>query len=169
MAQLADKLDEAVAGYADEERPFGSYLAFAAVFSVSQVALLLAAKRAHRLPERVTAGDLVLMGVATQKLSRLLTKDRVTSFLRAPFTEYQGAGGPGEVEEKPRGRGLRRALGELLVCPYCLGLWVAGGFTAGLVFAPRSTRIVASVFATLALSDFLQLAYKAAEDRSQAA
>ena len=38
-----------------------------------------------------------------------------------------------------------------------------------MVVAPRSTRLVSSVFATKAVSDFLQLAYKAAEERSEPA
>ena len=119
--------------------------------------------------ERVRITDVALLGVATYKLSRLVAKEKVTSFLRAPFTEFQESSGHGEVEEKPQGHGLRLAVGELLVCPYCLGLWVAGGFAAGMVVAPRSTRLVASVFATKAVSDFLQLAYKAAEERSEPA
>jgi hypothetical protein len=36
-------------------------------------------------------------------------------------------------------------------------------FHAGLLFAPRATRVVASTLT--ALPDFLQIAYKAAEDR----
>jgi hypothetical protein len=160
-------LEQAVEGHADEERPLGPYLGLTGVFASTYGALLLAAERSNRLPARVGVSDLALMGVATHKLSRLLAKDRVTSFLRAPFTEYQKPSGHGEVEEKPRGHGWRLALGELLVCPYCLGLWVGGAFTTGFVFAPRSTRVVASAFAILAVSDFLQVAYKAAEDRSQ--
>ena len=42
----------------------------------------------------------------------------MTSFLRSPFTRYTGEAQPSEVSEEPRGRGLRRAVGELLVCPY---------------------------------------------------
>jgi hypothetical protein len=34
-----------------------------------------------------------------------------------------------------------------------------------LLFAPRPTRLAASVLSALTLSDFLQIAYKAAEDR----
>jgi Protein of unknown function (DUF1360) len=158
----------AFAGYAEPEQrpPFASYAAFAAVFNVGLAAALLAAKRSGReLPERVGVGDLLLTGTATHKLSRLLTKDKVTAFARAPFTEFQGKGGPAELEEKPRGTGLRRAVGELAVCPYCLGLWASGGFHVGLLFAPRVTRFAASVLSTLTISDFLQIAYKAAEDR----
>jgi hypothetical protein len=108
---------------------------------------------------------LVLAGVATHKLSRLIAKDRITAFARAPFTEFQQPGGPAEVEERARGEGLRRTIGELLVCPYCLGMWISGGFHLGLVTAPRTTRFAASVLTGLTISDFLQIAYKAAEER----
>ena len=104
-------------------------------------------------------------GVATHKLSRLISKDRITAFARAPFTEFQEPGGPAEVEERARGDGWRRTIGELLVCPYCLGMWISGGFNLGLVVAPRGTRFAASVLTGLTISDFLQIAYKAAEDR----
>jgi hypothetical protein len=156
-----------LSGYApaSEQPPFGAYAAFTATFNAAFAAALAAAARSGRLPDRVEAGDVVLVGVATHKLSRLVTKDRVMAFARAPFTEYQEPGGQGEVEERARGRGLRRAAGELLVCPYCLGLWTSAGLHVGLLFAPRVTRTVASTFTALALADFLQIAYKAAEER----
>jgi hypothetical protein len=153
------------AGYSDERPPLASYATLAAVFNAWMAATLTAAARSGRLPERLAVGDVLLIGAGTHKLSRLLSKDRVTSFLRAPFTRYQGEGGPGEVEEEARGEGMQRALGELAVCPYCIGLWVAGAFTTGLLFAPRPTRVVAGLFAALAASDTLQLLYKGVEER----
>jgi hypothetical protein len=155
------------AGYAEaEERPpFAAYAAFATVFNGALAGAVVAAKRSGRdLPERVEVQDLVLIGAASYKLSRLVAKKKITSFVRGPFTELQGKGGPAELEEKPRGSGVRRALGELLICPYCLGLWASGGFHAGLLFAPRSTRFTASVLSAMTISDFLQIAYKAVED-----
>ncbi len=155
-------------GYAEpaERPPFKSYMAFTAVLNSGVVAALVAARRSGReLPERVEAADVLLTGVATHKLSRMISKDRITAFARAPFTEFQERGGPAEVEEKPRGSGLKRAIGELLVCPYCLGMWISAGFHVGLVFAPRTTRFLASIFSALTISDFLQIAYKASEDR----
>ena len=107
----------------------------------------------------------MLVGVASHKLSRVIAKDKITSFLRAPFTEYESPGGPGEVEERARGEGLRKAVGELLVCPYCLGLWLSGGMHLGLIYAPRVTRTLASTFTALTIADFLQIAYKAAEEK----
>ena len=154
-------------GYAEpaERPPFKSYVAFAALLNSSVGAALVLARRSGReLPERVEAPDVLVAGVATYKLSRVISKDRVTAFARAPFTEFEERGRPAEVEEKPRGSGLRRAIGELLVCPYCLGLWISAGFHVGLLFAPRTTRFIASVFTTLTVADFLHVACKAAQD-----
>ena len=164
---LTREAREAFETYAepDERPPFRTYAALAATFNAGFAGALLAAKRKDRLPERVSPEDVILIGTASHKLSRLVAKDKVTAFLRAPFTEYQGRGGPAEVEERARGEGVRRALGELLICPYCLGLWASGAFHAGLLLAPRTTRVVASTLTALTLSDFLQIAYKAAEDR----
>jgi hypothetical protein len=161
-------LPNPVEGYAapDERPPFLPYLAFMSTFTALVAAALVVAKRQGReLPERVSAGQLLLLGTASHKLSRLLSKDKVTSPLRAPFTELEGKGGPAEFEERSRGTGVRKAVGELLICPFCLGLWVIAGFSIGLLFAPRLTRFVASLFAALTISDFLQIAYKAAEEK----
>lgn len=148
------------------ERPLRSYLVLTGAYSAGSAGTLFALRaRGRELPERIGAGDLLLIGVATHKLSRLIAKDKVTSFLRAPFTRFQEASGQGEVEEEPCGHGVRLAVGELLVCPYCLAQWVATGLAVGLVAAPRLTRLVSTVFVAHTISDFLQVAYKAAEDR----
>lgn len=149
-----------------EDKPLGSHLALMAVYNTLVAGFLAARVRSGKgFPKRIGAGDLLLAGVATHKLSRLITKDRVTGALRAPFTEFQGEGGPGEVEESPRGSGMRRAIGELLVCPFCLAQWVATAVLAGLATVPRATRFVCSIFAAVTISDFLQIAYKGGEEK----
>jgi Protein of unknown function (DUF1360) len=150
-------------GYGDDEAPLGSYATFMAVYNVAFAGALAAARFAGREVPTTTPGDIALFGVATHKLSRLLAKDKVTAALRAPFSEYEDEGGPAEVEERPRGHGLRRTIGELVTCPYCLDQWVAAGFYLGSVFAPRVSRLAASVFATVAIADFLQIGYRAGQ------
>jgi hypothetical protein len=150
---------------ASAHRPLGGYAALSATLGTAVTGGLLAA-RGKGLPERLPLQDIVLAGVATHKLSRLLAKDKVTSFIRAPFTEFQEPSGKGEIEEKPRGRGLRLATGELLVCPYCLAQWIAAGFAVGYIHAPRLTRFFAGLYTAYAVSDGLQLAYLAAEERA---
>jgi hypothetical protein len=154
---LAALSKEADAYRGDEERPLGGFVAVMAVYgAIVAVASLLARRR---LPERFAWGDLALISVATHKVSRRLAKDPVTSPLRAPFTQFRGTSGTAELAEDVRGTGIRKAVGELLTCPFCLGQWVATAFVFGLVIAPRPTRLVASVFTAVAAADVLQFGY----------
>jgi hypothetical protein len=150
-------------GYSAEPKPLTSYAALVGTYNLALGAGLLVSRN---LPERSSISDVVLLGVATHKFSRLLTKDRVTSVLRAPFVRYQHDAGPGEVEEEARGEGARRAIGELVVCPYCIGVWVATALGFGLAWQPRRTRFLLNVGTALTISDFLHHGLKAAEERS---
>jgi hypothetical protein len=148
-----------------EDRPLGGYVGAMSVYG-GLVASFAAVTRARRvdLPNRVTWSDLALISIATHKASRMIAKDAVTSPLRAPFTEYKGPAGEGEVSEEVIGTGAQHALGELLTCPFCLAQWIATAFVGGLVVAPRATRLAASVFAAVTASDLLQFVYDAAQN-----
>ena len=160
--------DSLVAGYApDDDRPLGGYTALMSLYGLSVAAGAVALRRRGRPLPDVHIGDIALIGLATHKLSRRMSKDSVTSPLRAPFTRYEGVAGPAELKEGVRGRGVRKAVGEMVSCPFCLSQWLATGFVFGLVAAPRATRWAASVFASLALADFLQFAYAWAEQRAE--
>ncbi|HEY2733186.1 MAG TPA: DUF1360 domain-containing protein, partial [Polyangiales bacterium] len=78
-----------------------------------------------RTRSRLEPPQLLLLGVSTFQLARLIAKDRVLAPLRAPFTKFQDSSSAGEVHEEARGVGLQRAIGELVTCPYCLAPWVA--------------------------------------------
>lgn len=160
-----DVIQRAVPGYAPEHRPLAGYSTLTAIFGVAFAGGLTAAyRRRGGLPSRYRVTDVVLAGIATHKLTRRITKDKVTSTFRSPFVRFDEPDGQGEVCEHPRGEGLRYAVGELLVCPYCLGQWVAAGFGIGMVGAPEATRLVSFMYTAEAISDFLQLAYRAAGD-----
>jgi len=111
--------------------------------------------------------DVLLAAVATHKLSRLITKDPVTSPLRAPFTVYQGQSGPAELEEEVRGSGAQKTVGELITCPFCIDMWVATGLMAGFIYLPRTTRLAVDTLAVLAGADLLQFGYSWLQDRQQ--
>lgn len=148
----------------DEELPKAAYAALAAFHAGDFIGFLAGMRLMGReLPERISPGDIALLGAATHKLSRLLSRATVTRFLRAPFTDYRGPAGFSELKEAAKGTGLRRAIGQLISCPFCTGVWVASFLTYGLTLFPRATRLVASVYSVSAISDFLQLAYDAAE------
>jgi hypothetical protein len=154
-------------GYGANEQELSSYATLAGIFNLIFAGFLLAAKRMERpLPERIEARDIALLGVAAHKLSFVISNDAVTSPIRAPFTERQEKESPKSVEEKPRGTGLRKSIGELLSCQFCLGMWLSSFFTYGLVLAPRVTRLIATVFAVVTVSDHLHQTYKALTKRA---
>jgi Protein of unknown function (DUF1360) len=142
-----------------DEQLLAEYAALLAFYVASVGALTVTAVERNRLPRNFGLLDLALLGVATHKLSRLVAKDRITSILRAPFVNYIRSAGAAEVEEEPRGRGIQRGIGQLISCPYCIGPWCATLLGFGFVFAPRATRFLAGILASIAMSDFLHRAY----------
>jgi hypothetical protein len=153
---------------APEQRPLGAYAGLAAGYvGLFGGGVVAAVRRGHELPDSVGVGDLALYGVATHRLSRLLSREKVARFVRAPFTEVaEGAPAPpAELEEHPRdGNGMYRAVAELLSCTMCLDQWIAGGFVVGHVWAPRATRLAASALAIKSVADALHLTYARAVD-----
>jgi hypothetical protein len=140
----------------DDDTTLRAYGALIATYGGFLTAATVALARRDRLPERLPWSDLALAAVASNVLSRRITKDRVTRVVRAPFTEPDGAGAPGEVNEVVTApTGARRAIGELLACPFCLSQWTSTIMVLGLVVAPKPARLVASVLAVSGASDQL--------------
>jgi Protein of unknown function (DUF1360) len=168
---IRDTLTRVRRGYAPHDhRPLGGYVASMSSFAALAAGLVAAARATGApVPDRPALGDVVLVSIGTHKLSRLLSKDAVTSPIRAPFTTYDRPIGSGEVLEQVRHDtgGVRHAIGELLSCPYCLAVWVGTTLTGGLVLAPRLTRLAATALTAVTVSDFLQAAYAVAQREAQ--
>jgi hypothetical protein len=143
----------------DHDRQLG-YLTVMSVFgSAVAGATLVARLRGQRLPVSYALTDLALGALATHKFARVVTKDGVTTPLRAPFTEFEENIGSAEVAESPRPEPVRHVVGELITCPFCVAPWIASGYIGLLAVAPPLARAWAAVFAIVAGSDFLQHAY----------
>lgn len=154
-------------GYAPgEDRPLRHYAVMSTVFAAGLVGAVVAGRRSGRLPERIPVTDVVVMGVATHKISRVISKSKIGGFFRAPFTRLEGSTGQGEVSERARGTGSRYAIGELLLCPYCLSQWTSAGLLGGYMLDPRVIRFLSSIYTAQTIADFLQLGYYGAEQRA---
>jgi Protein of unknown function (DUF1360) len=134
----------------EDERPLPEYAALAAAFGAVLAGFLTVAGR--QLPERISLTDTVRIGLASYKVGRLIAKDRVASFVRAPVTEDPEA-------TEPKREGAARAMGELVTCPHCIGLWAASGFAYAFVLFPRQTRLVTTIFGGQAIADFLNAGF----------
>jgi hypothetical protein len=148
--------------------PSRDYAMVTALFA-GTLATFLFCRRRSSLPVRIEITDLILLGLATQKLSRVATRSKVMTPFRAPFTKNPEPAGGGEVEETPRGTGLRRTIGELLTCPFCIGTWISLTLLVGFSAEEKVTRFIAGIFAIGSVSDFAQQGYcllKASNEQS---
>jgi hypothetical protein len=151
---------------AADPRPIGGYAGLLAVYGAGSAALVALLRRRARGFRGLRPLDLVLYALATEHLSRLVTKDSVTAVLRFPFTRFEGTAGAGEVNEEVAAHGVGHAVGELLTCPFCIAQWIATGLVAGSLAAPALTSAVVSVSAVARLSDYLQFLWSYAEDKA---
>ena len=142
------------------DRPLGGYLATMSTYAAATGAAALVTRwRGVRLPSAVPITDVALLGVATYRISRLLTRESIASPLRARYTRYVDKAGPGEIQEEPRGSGRAHALGELVTCPFCMAQWVATGLVFAYLWHPRLTRWGAATMAAVAASNLLQFVH----------
>lgn len=148
-------------GYSQQPTPFVGYAILVGIFLALYIGFLWLGNYLNLSIPRVGIGEIILLAVASHKLSRLIAKDWITSFIRAPFAQYQSASGTSEVNEQPRGTGIRLAIGQLITCPFCIGQWVIALFFYSFVLWPTETLFVAAIFIALTISDFLQLIYSA--------
>jgi hypothetical protein len=134
----------------EDERPLPEYAALAGAFWLVFAAFLATSR--NRLPERPRLADVGLIALSSYKLARVIAKDDVTAFVRAPVTEDAEA-------TQPKPEGMARVVGELLTCPYCIGLWISAGLSYGQVVFPRETRFFNTIFGSYAITDFLHAGF----------
>jgi hypothetical protein len=75
---------------------------------------------------KMTFLNLLILTLASFRLTRLMVFDKITEFIREPFfdeVEEENEEGVLEVYYLPKKRGIKKFLGELLSCYWCTGIW----------------------------------------------
>lgn len=103
-------------------------LVLAVIFALLLAAMtgkLAYSRHGYFIPPDVGLGDFLLMALATFRLIRLFSYDKITQFARDLFLdlEYDAAGNVTKRTKAPRG--VRRTIMELLDCPWCTGVWLS--------------------------------------------
>jgi hypothetical protein len=138
-----------------ERPPYESYAVRISSWAIPVTGWL--ARRRDRDPQCHSWLDLAVLAAATFKASRTLSHDEVTSFLREPFVR----GHAHEGGEEPKPGGMEQAIGELITCSRCIGMWAAAGVVGMHTVAPRSGRLLTWSLAASAANDFLQAGFSA--------
>ena len=85
-----------------------------------------------------------------------------TTRSRASSASRSSQGEAHEGDERPvEDGGTRQAIGELLTCSRCIGMWAAAGVVGLHTVAPRSGRLLTWSLAAAAANDFLQAGFSA--------
>jgi hypothetical protein len=125
-----------------------------ALLSTVYGALLGGTALSARGREPIPPAELPVLAAATFALSKLIVHEKVESWMREPFVEERAEG-----SNRPKGRRLRYAVGELLTCTRCTGAWGALALVGLRMHAPGTARTVTTVLATSAANDFLHAAF----------
>ncbi len=123
---------------------------YAALTATFIIGTALLARATRDSDETIGPGEMLPMGAATFAASKALTREKVEVWVREPFVE-EGADARGA--RHPKGSGVRYAIGELLSCPRCTGMWVALGLVALRLRAPHFGRVATTLGALSAIND----------------
>jgi hypothetical protein len=116
------------------DRSYPAYAVLIAIFNALFAGFLLLYRNREKGLEKVEPLDVALLGMATLRMSKLVSEDEITSVVRKPVVKEDHG------EKRPQGTGLRGAIGKLVLCPTCTGTWVAAFLTYSLHLWPRPTR-----------------------------
>jgi hypothetical protein len=97
--------------------------------------------------------DLLLLGLSSFRIGRMIAFEGVAAPLREPFTETRTDGSGAGETVVATGSGTQHVLGELVSCPICMGTWVAAGLVYGLHLTPRPTRVLLAVMGTTGVAE----------------
>ena len=138
--------------------PYRAYATILGLYAAGLAGAGALSRRLERNPQGQTAVDLGVLGLATFKVARTLSRDSVASFVREPFVHGDARSGE---EEPVRTGGLDEAIGELVTRARCVGTWAAAALASTQILAPRLGRLLTWSLGAAAVNDFLQAGFAA--------
>jgi hypothetical protein len=131
----------------------GDYAAINAVYGALMAAVVVTTRERAR-EDPISGRELIPIAAATFALSKVIAREKIGSWVREPFVEQDNG------DRRPSGRGLHRAVGELVTCTRCVGAWSALGIVGLRLASPEAGRTVTNVLAASAANDWLQAGFK---------
>ena len=125
---------------------------------------LLVARRARGEVEPIRAPELIPLGAATFALSKVISREKIGAWVRDPFVHDDGT-----EQRRPRGEGVRHAIGELVTCSRCVGAWSALGLVGVRTLSPTTSQTITAVLALSAANDWLQAGFRFATGKANKA
>jgi len=144
----------------------GDYAVLASVFLTGLAGVAgLAGRRRQEGAGPIAAHELPALALATFALADTVAKEKVSTWLRRGFVEEDDQHHP----LAPKGRGMQRAVGELLTCTRCVGTWSALVLVGLRTASPAAGRATTNVLALAGANDLIQGAFSLLVERANQA
>jgi Protein of unknown function (DUF1360) len=139
------------------------YVALEVVFATGLAGVVaLTTRRTRNKVAPIARAELPALAVATFALADVVSKERISTWLREPFVLESADHRPLE----PTGTGMRRAIGELLTCSRCAGTWSALGLLGLRTAFPTAGKVTVNVLALTGANDILQAGFRILVERA---
>jgi hypothetical protein len=97
--------------------------------------------------------DLLMLGLTSFRVGRMIAFEGVAAPLREPFTETRPDDSGAGQTVVATGHGARHVIGELMSCPICAGTWVAALLVYMLHLLPGPTRVFLAIMSTTGVAE----------------
>jgi hypothetical protein len=139
------------------------YVALEVVFATGLAGVVaLTTRRTRSKIAPISRAELPALAIATFALADVVSKERISTWLREPFVVESADHRPLE----PAGSGIRRAIGELLTCSRCAGTWSALGLLGLRTAFPTTGKVTINVLALTGANDILQAGFRILIERA---
>ncbi|MBT2729326.1 DUF1360 domain-containing protein [Bacillus sp. ISL-75] len=108
---------------------------------------------------KITLLNLIILSLASFRLTRLFVFDKITEFIREPFfNEIKEVDEYGEIEVYylPKEKGVKKFLGELLSCYWCTGIWTSVGVVGISLLYPIVSYPIILILAVAGIASILE-------------
>ena len=92
---------------------------------------------------------LLILGLAAYRAANIVSNEPVTKPLRAPFVDEEKING--KIIEEPKRKGFLGAMGTLLYCPSCTGVWLSAALVYFYIFFPTPAFVISLLLALSAI------------------
>ncbi|WP_404331240.1 DUF1360 domain-containing protein [Mesobacillus maritimus] len=97
---------------------------------------------------------ILIISLASFRLTRLIVFDKITEFIRSPF--FDEVMEEGEVFLVVKPKGIRKWIGEMLSCYWCTGIWVSAILVAGHTFFSAFFTPITLILAIAAIASMIE-------------
>ena len=129
------------------------YLVEILLFTLANFSLIYFIDISYEALTAVKPFTLFILGIATYRAANLISNEEITKVLRAPFVKEVKE--DGKLVEEPKESGPKGAVGSLIYCSSCTGVWVACVIFYSYILIPTVTLIVALILTLSAVERFL--------------